>query len=158
GTRGFAGDGGPGISAQLDLGIGGGVALDRSGNIYILDSENQRVRKVTSDGSIRSVAGDGTAGFSGDGGPASAAKLNNPSGISVSPEGDIYIADSRNNRVRKITNDGRIQTFAGSGNSGFSGDGGPAISAQLYQPHGVDVDSRGNIYIADFSNGRIRKV
>jgi sugar lactone lactonase YvrE len=155
-TGGFAGDGGPAVSAQL----GGpwGVAVDAAGNLYIADTNNNRIRKVTLAGVISTVAGNGTWGFAGDGGPATAAQLNSPWGIAEDGGGNIYIADMSNNRIRKVTPAGVISTVAGNGNSGFSGDGGPATSAGLNYPSGVAVDAAGNFYIADFNNNRIRKV
>ncbi len=154
GTQGFSGDGGPATSASLYY--PDGVAVDLAGNLYIADSSNNRIRKVSS-GTITTVAGNGTQGFSGDGGPATSASLYYPDGVSVDSAGNLYIADTRNCRIRKVSG-GTITTFAGNENWGFSGDGGPAASAWLYDPHGVAVDSAGNLYIADTSNNRIRKV
>jgi uncharacterized protein (TIGR03437 family) len=156
GTCCFSGDNGPATSAQLYN--PGGIAVDAAGNLYIADQGN-RVRKV-SDGVITTVAGNGTPGFSGDNGPATSAQLNvqnQPSAIAVDAAGSLYIADTGNNRVRKVTN-GVITTVAGNGTPGFSGDNGPAISAQLNQPQGIAVDSVGNLYIADRANQRIREV
>ncbi len=152
----FSGDSGPATLAQL----GGpyGVAADSAGNLYIADTSNSRIRKVTPAGTISTVAGDGTEGFSGDGGPATAAQLHTPSGVAADSAGSIYIADTGNVRIRKVTPAGVISTVAGNGAFGFSGDGGPAIAAQLAHPYGVAADSSGNIYIADHSNNRIRKV
>jgi len=154
GTLGFSGDNGPATSAQL--GYPGGVAVDSAGDLYIADSYNFRVRKV-SNGVITTVAGNGTLGFSGDNGPATSASLSRPSGIAVDSAGNLYIAEFNGSRIRKVAN-GVITTVAGSGTPGFSGDNGPAISAQLNGPEGVAVDSAGNLYIADFGNNRIRKV
>ena len=161
GCCGFSGDGGPAISAGLDE--PSGLAVDPGGSLYIADAGNSRIRKV-SRGIITTIAGNGTKGFSGDGGLAVNASLNllnftpaHPSGVAVDSGGNIYIADSGNNRVRKISN-GIITTVAGNGTGGFSGDGGPAVNAQLYSPSGVAVDKAGNLYIADLSNNRVRKV
>jgi trimeric autotransporter adhesin len=156
GTTGFTGDNGPASSAQLS--DPQGVAVDSSGNLYIADNTNHRIRKV-SNGVITTVAGNGTAGFSGDNGPATSAELDAPFGIAVDSSGNLYIADSGNNRIRKVVN-GTITTIAGNGTAGFSGDnsGNGAISAELNDPIGVAVDSAGNLYIADFGNNRIRKV
>jgi len=155
GNLGFSGDNGPAASAQLY--VPAGVAVDPAGNLYIADLRNSRVRKV-SNGVIITVAGNGVCcDFSGDNGPAASAQLYFPQGVAVDPGGNLYIADTRNNRIRKVTN-GVITTVAGSGNPGFSGDNGPAASAQLYVPAGVAVDSAGNLYIADTGNSRIRKV
>jgi sugar lactone lactonase YvrE len=133
-----------------------GVAVDSAGNLYIADRANNRIRKV-SNGVIATVAGNGTLGFSGDNGPATSAQLNFPTGVAVDSAGSLYIADSINNRIRKVSN-GLITTVAGNGTSGFSGDNGPATSAQLSQPPGVAVDFVGNLYIADYFNNRIRKI
>jgi uncharacterized protein (TIGR03437 family) len=154
GTPGFSGDGGPAASAQLDYPRG--IALDSVGNLYIADSYNSRIRKV-SNGVITTVAGNGTAGYSGDNGPATAAQLNYPAGVAVDSAGNLYIADYDNNCIRKVSN-GFITTVAGTGTWGYSGDGGLAISARLYQPEAVAIDASGNLYIADWANQRIRKV
>ncbi|MEO8593304.1 MAG: hypothetical protein ABI759_08280 [Candidatus Solibacter sp.] len=147
------------------------VVVDAVGNFYFTDSGLQRVRKVGTNGILTNYAGSGapgvsSTGFSGDGGPATAAKLNNPVGLAVDAQGNIYVADLNNQRVRKIDTLGIINTIAGSGTvnanlgtpGGFSGDGGPATSARLNAPHGVGVDAAGNVYIADTTNYRIRKV
>ena len=155
GGYGFWGDGGPGTAAQLRP---RGMALDPAGNLYIADFGNSRVRKVTPGGTISTYAGTGTPGFAGDGGPATAAQLSFPQGVALDSAGNLYIADSNNNRIRKVTPGGTISTYAGTGLQGFSGDGGPAIDAQLWFPVGVALDSAGNLYIADQENQRIRKV
>ena len=156
GKPGFSGDGGPATSAQLRT--PDGVAVDGKGNVYIADSEDQRVRKVSPGGTITTIAGTGEWGFSGDGGPATSARLYNPYGVAVDRKGNVYIADNGNNRVRRVSPGGTITTFAGTGKEGFSGDGGPATSARLYLPAGVAVDRKGNVYIADKYNYRVRKV
>ncbi len=156
GTCTFAGDGGPATSASLCIPYG--VAVDSSGNLYIADRSNQRIRMVSAGGTITTVAGNGTAGFSGDNGPATSASLYNPYGVAVDSSGNLYIADATNNRIRKVSAGGTITTVAGTVTYGFSGDNGPATSASLYTPYGVAVDSGGNLYIADVSNQRIRKV
>jgi uncharacterized protein (TIGR03437 family) len=154
GAAGFGGDNGPATSAHLaypqDL------AVDSAGNLYIADTNNNRIRKV-SNGVIATLAGTATYGFSGDNGLATSAQLNNPYGVAVDPAGNLYIADTFNNRVRKVSNR-VITTVAGDGTVGFSGDNGPATSAQLADPWSVAVDSAGNLYIADYGNNRIRKV
>jgi uncharacterized protein (TIGR03437 family) len=154
GAYGYAGDGGPATSAAL--GFPEGVAVDSANNVYIADTDNIRIRKV-SGGIITTVAGNGTQGFSGDGGPATSAALGFPEGVAVDSANNVYIADHANNRIRKVSG-GIITTVAGNGTQGFSGDGGPATSAQLNGPFGVAVDSTGNVYIADTNNYRVRKV
>src|SRR5271157_1277868 len=136
GIAGFSGDGGPATSASLNGPLG--VALDSAGNLYIADYQNNRIRKV-SGGTITTVAGNGTHGFSGDGGSATSASIG-AFGVAVDSFGNLYIADRDSNRIRRVS-DGTITTVAGNGTNGFSGDGGPATSAWLYQPHGVLVDS-----------------
>jgi uncharacterized protein (TIGR03437 family) len=154
GTPGFSGDNGPATSAQLNN--PSGVAVDSAGNLYIADQSNNRIRKV-SNGVITTVAGNGTLGYGGDGGPATSAQLTNPYGVAVDAAGNLYIADFGSSRIRKVSN-GVITTVAGNGTQDFSGDNGPATSAQLDAPRGVAVDSAGNLYIVDYSNHRIRKV
>ena len=156
GVRGFSGDGGPAVQAQLEEPFG--VAADGTGNIYIADTSNHRVRKVNAAGIITTVAGNGVRGFSGDGGPAAQAQLEEPFGVAADRAGNIYITDTFNHRVRKVDTAGVISTVAGNGVEGFSGDGGPAVQAQLDEPFGVAADRAGNIYIADRRNHRIRKV
>jgi uncharacterized protein (TIGR03437 family) len=134
------------------------VALDDSGNIYAADNHGNLVWKVTPSGSASIFAGTRTTGFAGDGGPANKAWLNTPYGVAVDHNGNVYIADSENNRIRRVDTQGTIRTVAGTGTRGFSGDGGPATSAQLYAPWGIAVDNNGNIFIADYQNGRVRRV
>jgi hypothetical protein len=135
-----------------------GVFVDGSGNIYIADESNNRIRKVDTNGIITTVAGSGNTLFFGDGGPATDAGLYWPTGVFVDGSGNIYIADRLNNRIRMVNSNGIIATVAGNGSKGFSGDGGPATDASLSSPHNIVVDAAGNIFIADFSNNRIRKV
>jgi sugar lactone lactonase YvrE len=158
GTARFSGDGGPATSAEINFPQI--IVLDNSNNIYIADQENNRVRLIdASTGIITTIAGNGTGGFSGDGGPATAAELNFPTGLAFDKAGNLYIGDQNNKRVRKITKStGFITTVAGNGTSGFSGDGGPATAAKLSFLDGVAVDANGAIYIADTGNNRIRKV
>ncbi|KAF0144564.1 MAG: YD repeat-containing protein [Nitrospirae bacterium] len=158
GQSGFSGDGGPATNARLYSPHG--VAVDSAGNIYIADSYNGRIRKVDTNGIITTVAGGGSNWLNlGDGGPATQAMLNSPTGIAVDNAGNIYIADSYNGRIRKVDTNGIITTVAGGGSNWLNlGDGGPATQASLYSPQGVVVDSSGNIYIADTITSRIRKV
>ncbi len=156
GTDGFGGDSGPASAAQLNRPAG--VAVDGSGNLFIADTNNHRIRKVDAEGTITTVAGTSGQGFSGDSGPATAAQLNGPNGVAVDGFGNLYIADTNNHRIRKVGADGTITTVAGTGTAVFSGDGRPATAAQLNGPNGVAVDSSGNLYIADTNNHRIRKV
>ena len=156
GERGFGGDGGAAVQAQLSSPYG--VAVDGAGNIYITDLGNHRVRKVHSSGVITTIAGTGERGFGGDGGPAVQAQLWSPTGVVLDGAGNLYIADRANHRIRKVDFSGVITTVAGTGERGFGGDGRPADQAQLTSPSGVAVDGAGNLYIADRGNYRIRKV
>ncbi|MFF7380884.1 RICIN domain-containing protein [Streptomyces massasporeus] len=156
GSPGALGDGGPAVSAQLRHPVG--LAVDGAGNLYIADYYNHRIRKVTSDGTISTVAGKGTANFGGDGGPATAAQLNYPVAVVVDSTGALYISDHTNHRVRKVTTDGTISTVAGTGAANFGGDGGPAASAQLRNPYGLAVDCVDTLYFADHANDRARKI
>jgi len=152
----FGGDFGPATQAQLSG--PDGVALDNAGNVYISDFANNRVRVVAPNGTISTYAGNGNPGFAGDGGAATSAQLNQPAGLAVDAAGNLYIADSNNSVVRKVTPSGTISTVAGTGGKfGFSGDGGAATSAKMMAPFGVALDSSGNLYIADYF-GWIRKV
>ena len=159
GNQGFSGDGGLATGASLNAPQG--VAVDSTGNLYIADSFNDRIRKVSS-GTVTTVAGNGAYRFSGDGGPSTSASLNFPSGVATDSAGNLYIADLGSFRIRKVS-EGRITTAAGNGSAGFSGDGGAATSASLgpsdpYYLSEIAVDSAGNLYIADYWNNRIRKV
>jgi uncharacterized protein (TIGR03437 family) len=156
GIGGFSGDGGSALAAALNGPES--VALDGAGNLYIADAGNHRIRRVDASGTIRTIAGNGIQGFSGDGGPATAAQLSQPYRVAVDGAGNLYIADYGNNRIRKVNTSGIISTVAGNGAVGFSGDGGLATSATLNGPLGVAVDSMGNIYLSDTSNQRVRKV
>ncbi len=156
GTGQSSGDGGPATLAELIQPLG--VAVDPAGNVYIADEGSNRIRKVNTAGIISTIAGNGKQGFNGDGGPATSASLYEPSGVAVDPAGNVYIADAGNLRIRKVDTAGIITTIAGNGKEGFSGDGGPATSAELSFPVGVAVDPAGNVYIADEGSNRIRKV
>jgi hypothetical protein len=178
GTEGFSGDGGPATAAELDS--PDGVAVDAAGNLLIADTGNDRVRVVAATtgtfygqamtaGDIYTIAGNGTYGFSGDGGPATAAELDFPEGVAVDSAGNVVITDAGNKRVRVVAattgtfygqamTAGDIYTAAGNGMEGFSGDGGPATAAKLYAPTGVAVDAAGNLLIMDSVNYRVRMV
>jgi hypothetical protein len=181
---GFAGDGGPAVKALINDPVG--LAVDSAGDLFIAEGAvyniyggqnpivtpqgglHERVRKVTPDGIITTVAGGGAPGFSGDGGLATSASFFGLSGIAVDASGNLYIADGLfddgwdapvgNNRIRKVTPDGIINTVAGTGDQGLSGDGGPALNAQLNGPQALTVDSAGNIFFSDWYNSRIRKL
>ena len=135
-----------------------GLAIDPQDNLYVTEWFGHVVVKVTPDGSATTIAGTGTAGFSGDGGPANAARLNGPSGVTVDGSGNIYVSDTLNNRIRKITPDGVIHTVAGSGPCGIVGDGGLASGAELCHPAETVLDSSGNLFIADYGNRRVRVI
>jgi len=154
GTAGYSGDGDAATSAEINTPKG--LAVDASGNIYIADEANNRIRKVNTSGIISTVAGNGTAGYSGDGGAATSAEINSPYGVAIDASGNLYIADEANNRIRMVNTSGTISTIAGNGTAGFSGDGGAATSAELKHPINVSVDAAGNIYIVDYGNSRIR--
>ncbi len=143
---------------QAPLGQTTGVAIDAVGNIYVADTGNNMVMRLSPNGTLIAIAGNGNGAFSGEGGPAVKASLHDPAGVAVDAAGNLYIADEFNNRIRKVTSDGTITTVAGTGTPGFSGDGGPAVAAQLYYPHDVKTDAAGNLYIADSSNQRVREV
>lgn len=155
GSGGYCGDGGSVSLAQFYHPVG--LAVDQTGNIFFADRENNRVRKITSAGIITTIAGTGVIGFSGDGGPASAAQLNLPTSVAVDAAGNIFITDYGNFRIRKIASNGIITTIAGTGVKGFNGDG-LAISATIWGPDGITLDALGNIYFADQFNNRIRKI
>jgi len=153
---GYSGDGGAATNASLYYPVG--IAFDASGNLFIADLYNHRIRKVGTNGIITTVAGNGIYGYSGDGGPATNAALYNPSGVAVDALGNLYIADTYNQRIRKVATNGVITTMAGKGAAGYSGDGGAATNASLARPIGVALDVGGNLYIADYGGERIRRV
>lgn len=152
----MVGDGGQAVASQLAQPEG--LAVDSSGNLYIADAANHRVRLVTPAGVISTVAGNGHPGFSGDNGPAAAAQLNQPYDVALDSSGNLYIADYGNQRVRRIGSDGNITTVAGNGQNGSNGDGGPAVSALLLGPRNVAFDPAGNLYISEFDGHRVRMV
>jgi sugar lactone lactonase YvrE len=156
GELGFSGDGGPATEARFEA---NDLALDGDGNMYIADTENNRIRKVDKEGIIHTVAGTGKEGYSGDGGPATKAALNLPTGIALDGEGNLFIACHHNSRVRKVDKNGTITTFAGTGEWGFNREKGPATKVMLNQPWGLFVDDdSGVLYIPDTFNDRIRAV
>jgi sugar lactone lactonase YvrE len=154
----FAGDGGPATEATLNF--PGAVAVDRRGNLYIADTMNHRVRMVdAATGVITTIAGTGQHRWSGDGGRASAAALNEPAALAVDDRGNLYIADQSNNRVRKVDlNSGLITTVAGTGETGYTGDGMPAAEAGISGPSGLAIGPEGELYVSDTFSGRIRRV
>ncbi len=156
GTAGFSGDGGAAISGKINNTFN--VAVDATGNLYIADFNNNRIRKVTTAGVISTIAGTGSSGFAGDGGAATLAVLNNPCGITLDRAGNIYFSDFTNQRIREINTSGIISTIGGTGASGYSGDGSAATAATFNNPGGIVSDPYGNIYIADEYNNRIRRI
>ncbi len=153
---GFVGDGLPATSAALVSPRG--IAFDAAGNAYIAQEDENRIRKVSSSGVITTIAGNGTYGFNGDGGPASSAVLASPRGVAIDALGNVYFSDALNNRVRKIAINGVITTVAGNGQANSAGDGGPAANAGVQQPYGLAFDAAGNLYISEYAGHRIRKV
>jgi serine/threonine-protein kinase len=154
--RGYGGDGGPAVEAALN--VPAGIGFDSVGNLYIADSANHRVRKVDRAGIITTFAGTGNAGISGDGFRASFVDLWTPVGVEVDAEDNVYILENGVSRIRKVDRNGIMTTVAGTGRSGFSGDGGPAADAELGSPVSFAIDRQGNIFIADRNNHRVRKV
>lgn len=151
----YQGDGGSALTTGM---APMGLKIDASGNIFFADKVNNRVRKIDNNGIITTIAGNGTQGFSGDGGMATAAQLNQPVDVAIGDSGIIYISDWWNNRIRKVNPSGIISTFAGNGSSGFSGDGGAPQKAALNLPQGLFIDTHGSLFIADAGNGRIRVI
>jgi PKD repeat protein len=160
GNYGFSGDGGLATAATCSLANPQGIAVDGAGNIYIADTQNSRIRKITAaTGIISTIAGNGSFGFTGDNVAATSAGLYYPRGISVDSAGNLFIADMYNQRIRKVNAaTGIISTVAGTGTTGFTGDAGPAVSAILNYPQDVAVDALGNLYVADTNNSRIRRI
>jgi len=156
GIAGFKGDGGPALKASLNFPAG--LCLDKAGNLFIADRNNHRIRKVDTRGIITTIAGTGKPDWGGDEGPGIEAHLNFPSDLACSPDGALYISDRSNNRIRKMDTQGIIRTVAGLGPADFGGDFGFAEDALLKYPFGITLDSKGNLYIADRGNNRIRKV
>ncbi len=156
GTEGFSGDGAAATAAQLNNPIGLVAAAD--GSFYIGDAQNHRVRKVNASGVITTVAGNGTAGFAGDGASATAAQFNYPGALALDATGNLFVADYANNRVRKIATDGNVTTIAGTGTAGFSGDLAAATAAQISGPFALAIGTNASLLIADQNNGRVRRV
>lgn len=154
GAQGFSGDGGPAVNAQLNFPKD--FAIDTAGNVFIADQQNHRIRRVSVSGIITTIAGSGSRGFAGDGGAATSAKLNYPSGIALDSEGNLYISDTDNYRIRKVSMSGIITTVAGNGVEMSAGDGGPAVNTSLNHPYGLAVDNAGNIFVSEWN--RIRKI
>jgi sugar lactone lactonase YvrE len=164
GTPGDLGDGGPATLAELNGPKGQSappasrITIDARNRLYVADTGNHKIRLIDERNNISTIVGTGTAGYSGDKGPAKDAELDTPSDVAITPNGTLYIADTFNHVVRVVTPDGMIDTFAGTGERGFSGDGGPARQAKLDRPYGVEIAANGNVYIADTHNQRIREV
>jgi sugar lactone lactonase YvrE len=156
GPGGYSGDGGAATSAHLNYPYG--AALDAAGNLYIADTDNERIRKVNTNGIITTVAGNGTNLYTGDGGPATNASLSAPTGVALDAADNLYIADQGNNRIRRVDTNGIITTVAGNGIATYAGDGGAATNASLNVPFNVAFDASGNLYVVDWNNNRIRRV
>lgn len=156
GTAAYSGDGG--LASKAALNAPRGLAFDADGFLYIADSGNHAVRRIAPNGSISSIAGNGFAGSRGDGGPSTASQLHSPSAVAVESNGDLFIADTANHRVRRVSRAGIVTTYAGSGTPGLAFEGSAAVFAQLNEPRGLAFDAAGNLYIADTANNRIRRV
>ena len=152
----YGGDGG--LATDAHLRYPRGVAVDAAGNVYITDTGNHRVRRIGPGGTIATIAGTGTAGYGGDGGQATDAQLDSPYGVAVDAAGYVYISETANHRIRRIAPNGTIETYAGTGEAGGGGDGGPATAARLAYPHGLALDRAGNVYVADRDNHAVRRI
>ena len=156
GVSGFSGDNGPATNAKLAGPYS--IAIDGMGNVFVADVDNERIRRISPTGIIKTVAGTGTASYNGDNIPATAAHLFEPVGVAVGSDGDLFIADAWNNRIRKVTPSGVITTVAGTGIAGFSGDGGSPLLAQFKNIYGIALSSNGDIIVSDNGNNRIRYI
>lgn len=157
GAKGFSGDGRPAAEAQLNNPYAVGRGPD--GALYICDVDNQRIRRIGNDGTISTFVGSGTKGYSGDGGPATSATLNEPYELAWDRDGNLFFVERMNHLVRRVdAKTGHVSTVAGNGQAGFAGDGGPATGAQFNQPHSLAFDSAGNLYVCDVLNNRVRKI
>ena len=156
GERAYGGDGGPGREAQF--GVPAAIALDNDGNIYIADFCNHRIRRLSNDGIVTTVAGNGSPEFNGDGGRALDSQIGEPCGVAVDRDGYVYIGDQLNFRVRVVTPTGKMHTVAGTGIQGYTGDGGPAELAQISNPDIIAFDTKGNLYVPDYENAVVRKL
>ena len=154
GNPGFGGDGGAAASAMLNN--PSGVAFDATGDLFIADLANNRIRFVNTNGIISTVAGKSIGGYSGDGGAATSASLNGPARVTFDAHGNLYIADTQNQRIRKVNTNGIITTVVGDGTNGYSGDGGAATNANLHNPDGIALNASGKLFFADDANSRIR--
>jgi trimeric autotransporter adhesin len=158
GTLGYGGDNGTGTAARINcFEAFDNIAIDKNGTLYIADRSNSRIRRLTTSGIITTIAGNGQSGFAGDNGPAINARISSPNGIATDRSGNIYFSDTQNHRIRRINAGGTINTIAGNGTSGFSGDNGPATAARLFFPASITVDEQSNLYILEGRN-RVRKV
>ncbi len=142
----------------VSVSLAAGIAVDSSGNFLLVDTAGNRIRRIGADGTVTTVVGTGKRGYAGDGGPALKAQLSDPKAIALDSMGNLYVADSSNNRVRRIDSSGIIETVAGTGTKGYSGDGGPALKARLSGPTGIAVDGRGTIYLYDSGNNCVRRI
>ena len=157
GEKGFAGDGGPAKAAQFNNVFG--ITRGPDGALYVCDTDNQRIRRIARDGTVSTVAGNGARGYSGDGGPATKASLNEPYEVRFGPSGDLYFVERLNHLVRKVDlKKGVISTIAGTGKAGFGGDGGPATAAMFNEPHSIQFDTHGDLLVCDIRNNRLRKI
>jgi hypothetical protein len=152
----FSGDGGPADKATLQEPTF--LLWDGAGYLYVSDRDNNRVRRIASDETITTVAGNGSGGFFGDDGPAIAASLDDPAGLAVDGKGNLYIADSNNNRIRRVDSEGRITTIAGTGGSSSTGDGGPATAATMADPEGIAIAADGTLYVGEAAGNRVRRI